>query len=70
MVKNGASVEVHLNEFRDAVGIVNLGSGTVDATENWWLCAGGPGAAGCAAVSGSGVVSSPWLTAPFLPRRF
>lgn len=63
-------VDVHFNEFRDASGINNLGAGAVDATENWWECTGGPGASGCGTVTGSNVLSTPWLTAPFLPRRF
>jgi Right handed beta helix region len=61
-----AQVNVHLNNFLDkTVGIDNLGTGTSDATENWWGCSGGPGAHGCASVEGSGVVFAPWLTKPF-----
>jgi len=59
----------HLNELPDAVGVNNLGTGLVDATENWWGCSGGPGT-GCGNVSGSGVNSTPWLTQPFNPKRF
>jgi pectin methylesterase-like acyl-CoA thioesterase len=39
---------------------------TVENTENWWGCHGGPGAQGCASVEGSGVLFTPWLTWPFV----
>jgi nitrous oxidase accessory protein NosD len=63
---NSASVlDLHLNDLgNNAIGVDNLNAGgTVFATENWWGCAGGPGASGCATVAGS-VVSIPWLDAP------
>lgn len=60
-------VNVHFNDFSAGIAVDNLGAGTVDATENWWNCWGGPGAAGgCATVKGSGVTTSPWLSYPFL----
>lgn len=59
-------LDVHFNDFSVGTGIDNLGAAGVDATENWWNCPGGPGAAGrCATVTGSGVTTSPWLTSPF-----
>jgi nitrous oxidase accessory protein NosD len=59
-------LSVHLNDFTDAgVGVDNLGAGTVDATENWWRCQGGPGARGCTTVVGPGVTFTPWLTSSF-----
>jgi hypothetical protein len=45
----------------------NLGTGTVDATENWLGCPGGPEAKKCTTVSpvsGTGVSFTPWLTQP------
>ncbi len=39
-----------------------VGDATVDATSNWWGCAGGPGAGGCDPVS-SDVIYDPWLQA-------
>lgn len=59
-------VVAHLNNLvgRRAVGIDNLGAGPVDATENWWGCANGPGAAGCSKASGANVVTTPFLTQP------
>jgi hypothetical protein len=57
---------VHFNDFElTGAGVENLGKGTVNATENWWNCTGGPGASGCTTVSGSGVSSTPWLSAPY-----
>jgi len=69
VVNTDAQVDAHLNGFLGrTVGVDNLGSGTVDATENWWGCFGGPGAKGCASVEGSGVLFTPWLKWPFEGR--
>jgi len=70
VVNTPTSVDIHFNDLRDGTGIANIGSGTANATENWWGCSGGPGASGCGNVSGSGVAWTPWLSGPFLPRRF
>lgn len=43
-------------------------TGTVNATENWWGCRRGPGARGCATVSGPDVLLKPWLTHPAAPE--
>jgi parallel beta-helix repeat protein len=60
-----AVVDVHLNDLLGKqIGVDNLGTGTVNATENWWGCAKGPGFPGCTSVSGSNVVSTPFLTHP------
>lgn len=65
-IKTPSEVDVHLNDlFGRMVGLANLGSGTVDATENWWGCAGGPGASGCSSASGANLLVAPWLTKPF-----
>lgn len=67
VVNADAQVDAHLNTFLGrTVGVDNLDSGTVDATENWWGCPGGPGAEKCASVEGSGVLFTPWLTWPFV----
>jgi hypothetical protein len=58
-------VNAHFNDFSNGIGVDNLGTGTVDATENWWHCATGAGGKRCATVSGSGVVFTPWLVTPF-----
>ena len=61
----GGLVDAHLNNLLGkATGVDNLGTGTVNATVNWWGCSKGPGASGCASVVGKGVTSTPWLTAP------
>lgn len=58
-------VNAHLNDFNNrAIGVDNLGTGTVDAIQNWWGCAKGPASKGCATVAGS-VLFTPWLTSPF-----
>lgn len=62
-------VNVHLNDFNAyAIGIDNLGTGTVDATENWWGCILGPASKRCASVAGPNVASTPWLLFPFSNR--
>jgi len=64
-VATSGGITVRFNSFFDYVGIVNLGTGAVDATLNWWKCSGGPGANGCSTVAGLGVRTTPWLTNPF-----
>jgi hypothetical protein len=57
--------DAHFNNFdRNDIGVDNSGAATVNATENWWGCATGPGAGGCATASGA-VLFTPWLNAPF-----
>lgn len=61
-------VDINLNQLLPSglnIGVNNLGSGPVQATENWWGCATGPGTAGCSTVAGPSVTFTPWLTAPF-----
>lgn len=63
---NSASVlDLHLNDLGNGgIGVDNLSSaGTVNATENWWGCAGGPAESGCATATGT-VVWTPWLEYP------
>jgi len=64
-VATSGGITVRFNSFFDYVGIVNLGTGAVDATLNWWKCSGGPSANGCSTVAGLGVRTTPWLTNPF-----
>ena len=61
----GTSVAVHLNSFLGDVGIDNIAAGTINATMNWWKCADGPAANGCATIEGTGITTAPWLTKPF-----
>ena len=58
-------VGAFLNNFMAATGISNLGTGTVNGTQNWWGCAAGANSGGCALATGSGVTSTAGLTAPF-----
>jgi hypothetical protein len=59
-------MNMHLNNFFiRGVGVDNLGTGSIDATENWWKCPKGPGAHGCATAAGPNVQFTPWLTSPY-----
>ncbi len=44
-----SGTQIHNNSFRgNDFGLVNYDAGeVVDATDNWWGCAGGPGSSGC-----------------------
>ncbi|HEY7351622.1 MAG TPA: right-handed parallel beta-helix repeat-containing protein [Terriglobales bacterium] len=65
-VNTSGYVDVHLNNlFGRGTGLANLGSGRVDAIENWWGCPAGPGGHGCSSVSGSKVLVEPWLARPY-----
>jgi Right handed beta helix region len=61
--RGATSLALHTNNLLGAgkVGVANAGTGSVDATENFWGCPAGPGGAGCSSVSGS-VTFDPWLT--------
>jgi len=67
-----AEVDAHLNDLENRkVGVENVCSfdsascsGSIDATENFWGCASGPGSGGCASVSGPNVRFDPWLSKP------
>jgi parallel beta-helix repeat protein len=65
VLNSTGSVNAHLNDLRGShsIGVANLGTGPVDAIENWWGCSDGPGAGGCSSVAGT-VVVMPWLTHP------
>jgi parallel beta-helix repeat protein len=63
-IKTPGAVAVHLNNLFDDLGIDNLGTGSVDATMNWWKCSNGPGSNGCSSFVGAGVQTSPWLSQP------
>lgn len=59
-------LNAHFNDFAaSSIGIDNIGTGIVDATENWWGCASGPGTGRCASTTGPGTtIVTPWLTRP------
>jgi len=59
----------HQNDFFDETGVANLGSGSVDATLNWWKCSRGPGKPGCGSTEGANVQVVPWLERPNVDDR-
>ena len=62
-----AEINAHLNQLLGGgIGVNNLGTGTVDARENWWGCWAGPSGTGCTTIAGDGVQFKPWLFAPIL----
>lgn len=66
--RNATSARLRFNNFmHDVVGVDNTGTGTVNAVANYWGCPDGPGAAGCAGVSGN-VQTFPWLRVPLFPN--
>ncbi|HWG29888.1 MAG TPA: right-handed parallel beta-helix repeat-containing protein [Steroidobacteraceae bacterium] len=54
----------HQNNLFDAVGVANLGAGSVDATLNWWKCSRGPGNPGCGSTQGPNIQVAPPLERP------
>jgi nitrous oxidase accessory protein NosD len=67
-VNSASALDLHLNDFDGhLVGIANVNpAGTINATENWWGCAHGPGVSACSSITGgASVVFTPWLTQPF-----
>jgi hypothetical protein len=69
-VNTPTEVDVNLNNFRTHglnLGIDDITTGLVNATENWWGCPNGPGTPGCAGISAvdpSTVLYIPWLRSP------
>lgn len=67
-----AEVDAHLNDLLNGkVGVANVCSfdsascsGGINATENFWGCAAGPGNGGCASARGPHVLVDPWLSKP------
>jgi hypothetical protein len=55
---------VHLNILFSPVGVVNLGSASINATLNWWKCRQGPGNGGCSTAEGADIQTAPWLERP------
>jgi hypothetical protein len=59
-----ALVAAHINDLLGGqIGVDNLGSGMVDATENWWGSPVGPGKQGATTTKGT-VSFTPWLIQP------
>jgi parallel beta-helix repeat protein len=63
-VNNVGRLDIHLNQLEGTgIGVDDLSAtGLVNATENWWGCAQGPGATGCSTVvGGANVTYTPWM---------
>jgi parallel beta-helix repeat protein len=59
VINTAANADVTLNNLLGkGVGVQNLSTGTINATQNFWGCAKGPGAKGCTKVSGTGILST------------
>jgi hypothetical protein len=77
-VNTTADVDLHLNNLLGGkIGVANVCTqdngagaavciGSINATENFWGCAGGPGSGNCSTTSGAGIVVAPWLWSPAL----
>jgi nitrous oxidase accessory protein NosD len=48
------------------IGVANLGSGSVDATNNYWGCSAGPTSPSCSRISGPNVTFIPFFPFPLL----
>ncbi len=69
VVHTPESVSVNWNNLNGGgMGVVNLGTASVDASNNWWGCAQGPGANGCSGMDSSNVTDTPFLTSPAVPN--
>lgn len=65
VVNTPADVDLHLNNLLGGqIGVANLGSGTVNASTNYWGCFFGPLSNKCSSVSGPGVTFVPFLPIP------
>jgi hypothetical protein len=68
-INTPAQVDIHLNDLRGGnIGVANVCAfdhascaGTINATQNYWGCAAGPGRYGCTTTSGSSILVAPWL---------
>jgi hypothetical protein len=66
-INTPAKVDLHLNNLLGGdTGVANLGSGSVNATFNYWGCFFGPTSNRCSSVSGSGVTFAPFSPIPLL----
>ena len=64
------NVVIHLNDLEGgSVGVANTGTGSDDATENYWGCPAGPGSKGCAQITGTHVTATPALRDPIQQNR-
>jgi parallel beta-helix repeat protein len=70
-VNDPAALDAHFNDLLggNIIGVANVCAldgaactGTIDATENYWGCAAGPGNGKCATTSGQNINFAPWLS--------
>jgi hypothetical protein len=75
-INTPAEVDVHLNDLLGRnIGVEDVCAfdkatactGAIDATQNWWGCAGGPGNHECSSASGTDILFQPWLQNPVQP---
>jgi hypothetical protein len=59
------SLVASLNNIMGPTGALNVGAGTVNATQNYWGCASGPNTIGCGLIHSPGLTFSAFLTGPF-----
>jgi hypothetical protein len=65
VVNTPADVDLHFNNLLGGeIGVANTGSGTVNATRNYWGCFFGPNSNKCSSVSGPGVTFVPFSPIP------
>lgn len=65
VMNHPGGMDVHLNNLLTAVGVANIGAGSINAPLNFFGCPSGPGTTGgCASVKGPSVVSAPWMSQP------
>ena len=69
-INSPSEVDIHLNDLGGGkIGVADvcafdhasICTGSIDATENYWGCTGGPGAPRCSTASGSDIRWTPWL---------
>lgn len=73
-INTPAQVDVHLNNLLGGIGLGNICiydkasicGGTINATMNYWGCAGGPNTSGCSTDNETGMVLVPWLRQPIV----
>lgn len=65
-VSTPTPVQIHLNNLlgSTSIGVENLGTGEVNATQNYWGCTTGPNNTGCSS-AGAGVIYTPPVSAAF-----
>jgi Right handed beta helix region len=65
VINTPAPVDLHLNNLLGGnIGVANLGSGSVNATKNYWGCFFGPNSNRCSSVSGPDVTFVPFSPIP------